>query len=230
MPGRGRAGTGRALRHRAGRPAARLPAGRAGHAGRDAAGLPDEEGALGGRLVDPAAARTLARVRRARRRGARSSCARSWPRELHEAGQGRVGAPGVRRAARLHPGRPRSSRGGVRRGSTGCADAGCSAPSASSGRPATSSPASATSRRAGSSATTPSSRPRWPTPTTRADLLATKGFHGRGAAAVRRPLGRGARRGPRAARGRPAGAGAADRRSAARRAPGPSATRSPPSG
>ena len=59
-----------AVRHRARRPPARLPPGRPGDAGRDAARLPDAQGALRRRLVDPAAARAVAGVRRPRRRGA----------------------------------------------------------------------------------------------------------------------------------------------------------------
>ena len=47
----------------------------------------DAQGALRRRLVDPAAADGVARVRRARRRGARSSCATTWSPTLEEAGK-----------------------------------------------------------------------------------------------------------------------------------------------
>ena len=103
MPGRGRPAPGLAVRHRAGRPAARLPAGRAGHPGRDGARRADEEGALGRRLVDAAAARAVAGVRRARRRGARRA-ARGAGRPARRGRQGRVGAAGVRRTC--SPSRP----------------------------------------------------------------------------------------------------------------------------
>ena len=67
-------------------------------------------------------------------------------------------------------------------------------------------------------------------PATRSDLLSTKGFHGRGAAAVRRPLARRPDPGARHARG---GAARCGHRAPTGRRPrvrGPSATRSPPSG
>ena len=87
LPERARPGTRRAVRHRARRPAPGLPAGGPGHARRDAARLPDEEGALRGRLVDPA--RCRGRGSSTPRSTSRywSSCARSWPDELHEAGK-----------------------------------------------------------------------------------------------------------------------------------------------
>ena len=104
LPQRDRPAPRRALRHRARRAAARLPARRAGHPGRDPAGLPDEEGALGRRLVDPPAAGVVARVRRARRRGPRRA-ARPSRRRARGGRQGRVGPPGVRRtcAASIAP-------------------------------------------------------------------------------------------------------------------------------
>ena len=85
--------------------------------------------------------RAVAGVRRPRRRGAASSCARRWSTELEEAGKDRVGAPGVRGPARL-PARPSASRGVapyVRR-CTGSAAAAPWAPSGRCGRPATRSP------------------------------------------------------------------------------------------
>ena len=103
LPGRGRAGPVRALRHRARGAAPGLPPGRPGHPGRDPAGLLDEEGALRSRLVDPAAARTVAGVRRSRRRGPRRAARRARGR-AGGGRQGRVGATGVRRAAELHAG------------------------------------------------------------------------------------------------------------------------------
>ena len=57
LPHRARAAAGVAVRHRARRPAARLPAGRPGHAGGDDPRAPHAQGALRGRLVHPAAAR-----------------------------------------------------------------------------------------------------------------------------------------------------------------------------
>ncbi len=72
-----------------------------GDAGRDAPGLPDEEGALRGRLVDATAAHAVAGVRRPRRRGA-GRAARRARRGAASGREGRVGASGVRCAARLH--------------------------------------------------------------------------------------------------------------------------------
>ena len=130
----------RAVRHRARRSAARLPPGRPRHPRRDAARLPPGQGALGGRLVDPAAARAVAGVRRPRRRGARRAARRSSAAELVEAGKdewarqefdhlrgfepaaaGRRLAAYLRAAQGPRPPRPRP-------------------PSARSGRPATRSP------------------------------------------------------------------------------------------
>ena len=59
-------------------------------------GLTPGEGALGGRLVDPAAARAVAALRRARRRGA-GRAARRAGRPARRAGQARLGRAGVRR-------------------------------------------------------------------------------------------------------------------------------------
>ena len=201
----------RALRHRARRPPARLPPRRPGHPGRDAARLPAAQGALRRRLVDPAAAGAVAGVRRPRRRGARRAARRAG-RRAGRGRQGRVGPPGVRRtcaassrpvrvdavAAYLRPApgprppRPRRRPRAV-------------------GDPRRDRRSSATSPRAGSSPTPRSSPPRQAMPTDRGALLATKGFHGRGAeryaarwvAALREVArdgrGRPARRAPRAA-------------------------------
>ncbi len=108
LPRRGRPAAHHPVRHRARRPAARLPPGRPGHAGRDHRRPPPAQGALRGRLVDPAAARAVAGVRRPRRRGARRAARGARPRARGDR-QGRVGPPGVRaprqrRAARPPPG------------------------------------------------------------------------------------------------------------------------------
>ena len=106
MPQRGRPVPHEAVRHRARRPAARSPARRPGHAGRDAARLPDGQGALGRGLVDPSAARAVAGVRRPRRRGPRRA-ARGARRRAGRGRQGRLGRRGVRVAQDLHPDGPR---------------------------------------------------------------------------------------------------------------------------
>ena len=95
LPQRGRPVPDEALRHRARRPPARLPARRPGHAGRDPARLPDGQGALGRRLVDPSAAGAVAGVRRPRRRGPRRA-ARGARRRAGRGRQGRLGRRGVR--------------------------------------------------------------------------------------------------------------------------------------
>ena len=156
-----------AVRHRAGRAAARLPAGGARHHARGGARLPAGEGALGRGLVGAPAARGDAQVRGARRRGA-DRAARRPRRAASRAGQGRVGPPGVRRhrgrspaAAPRRPVAPhvRDSQGADQAGARGrpraVADAG------------TRSPATPTSRRGGCSATRPSSTPRGPRPPSR---------------------------------------------------------------
>ena len=221
----------RALRHRAGRPAARLPAGRAGHAGRDAARLPDEEGALRRRLVDAAAARAVAGVRRPRRRGARRAARRagraSWSRPARTSGRARSSTHLRGFDAR----RPRRAVAAYLRAAPGPRAPRCSAPSASCGRPATSSPGE---RDVTPGPDHPRRRDRrgraWRCRPTSADAAGDQGLPRPRRRALRRPLGR------RRSRGRasmpeddlPARA-PRDRRPAARRAPGPSATRSPPS-
>ena len=79
------------VRHRARRPAARLPPGRARHDDRADLRRPAAQGALGGRLVHPAAARRLAPLRRARRRAA-GRAARRAGRRARRAGQAGLGA------------------------------------------------------------------------------------------------------------------------------------------
>ena len=83
-----------------GRPAGRAPPRRARRGGRALPRAVPGQGALGRRLVDPAAARTLAPVCRARRRGARRAARRDrrGPRGPEQDG---VGRGGVRRPARL---------------------------------------------------------------------------------------------------------------------------------
>ena len=115
---------GGALRHRARRPAARLPPGRPGHAGRGAARLPAAQGALGGGLVDAPAARALAGVRRARRRAARRAARRRWRAQLVEAGKREWARAGVRlTCVALPPPNRDPSRGVVPPGCTGSAAA-----------------------------------------------------------------------------------------------------------
>ncbi len=105
LPRRGRPGAGRALRHRAGRTPPGLPARGPGRPGRVTPRGPDGQGALRGRLVDPAAAGAVAGLRRPRRRGARRA-ARAARQGAGRVRQGRLGGRGVRRAARLHPHSP----------------------------------------------------------------------------------------------------------------------------
>ena len=68
-------------------------------------GRTDGQGALRRRLVDPAAARAVARVRRPRRRGARRA-ARGAGRRARRGRQGRLGSRGVRVAQAGSPSRP----------------------------------------------------------------------------------------------------------------------------
>ena len=133
-----------AVRHRARRPAAQPAAGGPGLAGRALPRPQPGQGALRRRLVDPAAARAVARLRRARRRGAhrapRPASTPSWRRPASASGRRRSSRPCSR-----SPARPRArSRGAVRRASTRPAAGARSAWSARSGRPATRSPRSAT--------------------------------------------------------------------------------------
>ena len=72
-----------------------LPAGRPGHPGRGRGGEQPAQGALRGRLVDAAAARAVAGVRRPRRRGAAGAARGARPRARGDR-QGRVGPRGVR--------------------------------------------------------------------------------------------------------------------------------------
>ena len=234
MPQRGRPLPHRALRHRARRPPARLPAGRAGHAGRDAARLPARQGALRRRLVDPTAAGAVARVRRARRRGARRAARRCSAAELVETGKDEWARQEFDHLRSFEPAAARRRLAAYVRACTGCAAVARWPPYASCGRPATRSPSSATSRPAGSSPTPRSSPPPRRCPTDRDALLATKGFHGRGAEryatrwvaalSARRRARRGRPADPRPARRRPAAAARLGREGPGRRPP---ARRSP---
>ena len=119
------------------------------------------QGALGRRLVHPAAARAVAALRRPRRRGARR---RAQPdgRRPGQAGQGRAGRARSSRRCSTSPDRRRgSTRGGAPAACTRCATAASPPSSASSGRPATRSPRTATSPPAGCCPTPSSSRSRW---------------------------------------------------------------------
>ena len=230
LPDRGRAAAGLAVRHRARRTAARLPARRPRHAGRDGARRPDEEGALGGRLVDAGRCRSRGWSTPPSTSRCSSSCATRWPPQLVEAGKDEWARQEFEGLLAFEASRRAWTRGGVRRGCTGSAAVAAWARCARSGRPATS---CAERRDVTPGRIIPDSAivaAAQAMPTDRDALLAVKGFHGRGAeryasrwvAALRR--GRGARRG-RAAHPRPA-----LRRPAAPRAPGPTATRSPPAG
>ena len=112
LPGRGGAAADDAVRHRAGRPAARLSPGRAGHPGRDRGRPQPAQGALRRRLVDAAAARAVAGVRRPRRRGADRAARGPRPRARGDR-QGRVGPPGVRAPRDRRPARARASTPGA---------------------------------------------------------------------------------------------------------------------
>ena len=95
-----------AVRHRARRAAARLPAGRPRHAGGDRARLHAGKGALGGGLVHPAAAHRVAPLRRAGRRGPGRAARRpgrpSWPSRARPSGPGRS-SPRCSRPSRQPP-------------------------------------------------------------------------------------------------------------------------------
>ena len=88
LPRRGGPAAASAVRHRARRPAARAAPGRAGRRRRALPRAVAGQGALRGRLVDAAAARAVAAVRRPRRRGARRA-AQPHGRRPRPAGQGR---------------------------------------------------------------------------------------------------------------------------------------------
>ena len=163
VPGRARAAAAAPVRHRAGRPAAQLPARRPGRADRGAARLPDAQGALGRRLVPASASRAVADVRRARRRAAGRAARRAAPtsstRPASASGPSRSSpcgpkfdsAPGPSRAVAAYVGHPSGSRPARARPRAGDVGAARSR-----------SPAAATSRPTGSSPTRPSSRPRRP--------------------------------------------------------------------
>ena len=187
---------GRALRHRARRPAAGLPAGRPGHAGRDAARLPDEEGALRRRLVDAGRCPSRGWSTPPSTSRCSSSCATCSAAELVEAGKDewarqefdaparlrarRPRAEPWRRTSGLHRVRGRRALGAVR--ALWEARDEIAAASATS-RPGRIIPDSAIVAAA------------LAMPDDRGALLATKGFHGRGAERYAAPLGRRAARG-----------------------------------
>ena len=156
----------RAVRHRAGRTAARLPPRRAGHPGRGGARAPAAQGALRGRLVDAPAARPRGWSTPRSTSSRSSSCARrctpsSW-RPASGSGPSRSSPTSCPcRRPRRGP-----SRGDVPPGCTRPAAAARWPRSARCGTPATRSPPSATSPRAGSSPTPRSSRRPPPVPAT----------------------------------------------------------------
>src|SRR2546430_17677081 len=76
LPRRGGTATEAAVRHRTGRPAGRVRAGRAGRADRTATRPEPGEAPLRGRLVDPPVAARLVDLRRAGRRAAPRA---AWP-------------------------------------------------------------------------------------------------------------------------------------------------------
>ena len=102
LPRRGGDAPGLAVRHRARRAARGLSARRPRPAGRTAARRPAAQGLRRGRLVDPTAARRLARLRRPRRRAARRD-ARPAGRRPRAPGQEPVGRRGVRGRAPRRP-------------------------------------------------------------------------------------------------------------------------------
>src|SRR6266545_4466498 len=114
LPGRTGTAAQEAVRHRIGRPAGRVRAGRAGRPDRTATRPWPGEAPLRGGLVHPSAAARLADLRRARR-GAAGRAARAARRRAGPPGQGGVGGAGVRRAGRLghpaaaHPGHPQGT-------------------------------------------------------------------------------------------------------------------------
>ena len=137
------------------------------------------EGPLGRRLVDPAAARALAALRRARRRGPRRA-ARRARRPARRAGQARLGRGGVRGDRRRAAGRrPASTPGDGPRACTGYASAASSPSCARCGSAATSSPSGATSPPAGCCPTRRSSRPPWPARRTEEELVELPVWGGR---------------------------------------------------
>ena len=103
-----------AVRHRARRPHPGAAPGGPRRGGRALPRAQPGQGALRGRLVDPAAARAVAALRRARRRGARE-LRNLMGVDLAAPGQVGVGPPGVHLAARPGPPPSASTRGGARR-------------------------------------------------------------------------------------------------------------------
>ena len=149
MSVRGRHVPGPPVRHRAGRPAAQLPAGRPRHHARGAARRPAAEGALGRGLVDPSAARRVAHLRGPGRgaagRAARHPGRRSWSRRARTSGPPRS-SPHWRPAPARWPSRA-PTRGAGPPASTGYAAAAGWRTWPSSGTSATRSPGTATGRR-----------------------------------------------------------------------------------
>ncbi len=112
MPGRGGPATAGAVRHRTRRPPGRLRPGEPGDHGRAAAGPGTGQGPRRGRLVQTAAARRVAQLRRTGR-GTAHRAARGDRRDPDRAGQNRLGRTGIRIPADLrgpgradHPPRP----------------------------------------------------------------------------------------------------------------------------
>ncbi len=99
VPLRGRHASAPAVRHRAGRAPGRVPPGRSRPDDRERARPLAGQGALRGGLVHPPAARAVAAVRRARRRGAGRAAGRARA-GAGRPGQARLGAGGVRRTGR----------------------------------------------------------------------------------------------------------------------------------
>ena len=139
MPGRDRLPATPAVRHRAGRAAARLSESGARHAGRGGPRVPPGEGPLGGRLVGPAAARGTAPLCRTRRRGADRASRRARRRTR---GGGQDGWAGRSSRPCWRPSRPAHGpiRGGVPWAFTASSPAVGWPWCASSGRPGTGSP------------------------------------------------------------------------------------------
>ena len=166
LPGRAGAAADPALRHRARRPAAGLSRASAWPRWWRRCSASPGQGALGGRLVDPAAAGAVAALRRTRRRGARRA-ARRPRRRARRGGQGRLGARGVRRDRRGSPGRrPRRPMAAHLRAAPGTRTTRAGRRTRPVGDPRPARRASATSHRAGCCPTQRSSPPPWPCPPT----------------------------------------------------------------